>query len=148
MQPELLLNDAQDVLLRENEILDIIDLEFGAAVLGENHAVTAGLTFIGMRLPLSSMRPSPTASTVPLHRTLFAGSVWQINATLGLLLTLDRLDDNTVCERPDAEIRAPYLCNLLRYRSGETTEAVSTLGKRVLTALYTTESVCFCQVPF
>src|SRR6266545_6127631 len=116
----LLLNNAKNVLFGQNQILDVVDLVLGAAVLGEQHLVAS--------LDVHRHAPAVVVQAAladgqdgTFHRALFAGRVGQEDPALGLLFAVRRLDYDAVAERPNAKIichnRCPFVV-IERFLSG------------------------------
>jgi hypothetical protein len=99
----LFLDDTQDVLLGQDQVLDIVDLELGAAILSEQHLVASSNIH---RNELTSIVAASLAycQNGALLGALFAGGIRQEDATLGLLFAISGLYNNPViADRP------PYL---------------------------------------
>src|SRR6266540_888152 len=99
----LLLNNAKNVLFGQNQILDVVDLVLGAAVLGEQHLVAS--------LDVHRHAPAVVVQAAladgqdgTFHRALFAGRVGQEDPALGLRLAVRRLDHHAVSQGPNAKI--------------------------------------------
>src|SRR6266540_2624984 len=116
----LLLNNAKNVLFGQNQILDVVDLVLGAAILSEQHLI-AGLD-IHRHAAAVVIQPAFTdGQDHALHGALFAGRVGQVDAALGLLFAVRRLDYDAVAERPNAKVichnRCPFVA-IERFLSG------------------------------
>src|SRR6266542_1461274 len=105
----LLLNNSQNVLFGQNQILDVVDLVLGAAVLGEQHLV-AGLDVHRHAPAVVVQAALADGQDEALHRALFAGRVGQEDPALGLRLAIRRLDHYTVSQRPNAKISCHSRC--------------------------------------
>src|SRR5919201_5698328 len=87
----------QDVLFRDDQVLDVIELELVAGVLGVEHLV-ADLELHGHLLPVVEDPARPDSLDDAFLRLLLGG-VGKDDPALGPLLPLDRLDDYPVTER-------------------------------------------------
>src|SRR6058998_1115970 len=95
--PPLGLDDAEDVLLAEDQVLLAVELDLGAGVLAEQHPV-AGLHVEGQHLPVFLL-PRADRHHLPLLRLLL-GRIGDDDAARALLfLLLDAPDDHPVLER-------------------------------------------------
>src|SRR6266545_1275524 len=108
----LILNDAENVLFGQNEILDVVDLVLGAAVLGEQHLV-AGLDVHRHAPAIVVQAALADRQDGAFHWALFAGRVGQENPALGLLLAIRRLDYHAVSQRPNAKVSCHNRCPFL-----------------------------------
>src|SRR5688572_19368906 len=92
------LDDAEDVVLAQDEALFAVELGLGSAVLAEEHAVT------DLDGELDALAVDDLAGA---HRDHFAldgllfGGVGDDDAALGLLFLGDTLDDDAVLQRTD-----------------------------------------------
>ena len=91
----LVRDDGEDVLLGQDQEILVVELELGAGILGEEHLV-ADLTSSGMRLPSSSRRPSPAATTVPRCGFSLAVS----GRTIPVLVVSSRPEGRTTTRSP------------------------------------------------
>src|SRR5262245_8908004 len=92
-----LLDDAEDVVLAQNQMLFAVDLHFGTRVLTEQDRVT------GFHVELSDLAvlehfAVADGDDLPLDRLLFGG-VGDDDSALALLFFLDPLDDHAVLQR-------------------------------------------------
>src|SRR5213592_4638818 len=91
------LDDAEDVLLAEDQVLLAVELDLGAGVLAEQHPV-AGLHVEGQHLPVFLL-PRADRHHLPLLRLLL-GRIGDDDAARALLLLLlDAPDDHPVLQR-------------------------------------------------
>src|SRR6058998_2373164 len=95
--PPLGLDDAEDVLLAEDQVLLAVELDLGAGVLAEQHPV-AGLHVEGQHLPVFLL-PRADRHHLPLLRLLLGRIGDDDAASALLLLLLDAPDDHPVLER-------------------------------------------------
>src|SRR2546426_5130486 len=95
--PPLGLDDAEDVLLAEDQVLLAVELDLGAGVLAEQHSV-AGLHVEGQHLPVLLLARAD-GHHLPLLRLLL-GRIGDDDAARALLLLLlDAPDDHPVLQR-------------------------------------------------
>src|SRR5437867_6371578 len=100
----LLLDDLrEDVLLRQDQELLFVDLELGAGVLLEQHAVT-DLEFHGDPVPVLVALPRSDRQDPPLLGLLLRG-VRKHDPALRHVLALKGLDDDAGAERPEFELQ-------------------------------------------
>src|SRR2546425_11771435 len=93
----LSLDDAEDVLLADDQVLLAVELDLGAGVLAEQHPV-AGLHVEGQHLPVFLL-PRADRHHLPLLRLLL-GRIGDDDAARALLLLLlDASDDHPVLQR-------------------------------------------------
>src|SRR5436190_513584 len=91
------LDDAEDVLLAEDQVLLAVELDLGTGVLAEQHPV-AGLHVEGQHLPVLLL-PRADRDHLPLLRLLL-GRIGDDDAARALLLLLlDAPDDHPVLQR-------------------------------------------------
>src|SRR6266540_4647352 len=116
----LLLNNPQNVLFGQNQILDVVDLVLGAAVLGEQHLV-AGLEIHRHAPAVVVQAALADGQNGAFHWALFAGGVGQEDPALGLRLAIRGLDHHPVSQGANAKIschhRYPFVA-IDRFWSG------------------------------
>src|SRR5438128_7574878 len=95
--PPLGLDDAEDVLLAEDQVLLAVELDLGTGVLAEQHPV-AGLHVEGQHLPVFLL-PRADRHHLPLLRLLLGRIGDDDAARTLLLLLLDAPDDHPVLQR-------------------------------------------------
>src|SRR5256886_16298928 len=95
----LLLDDAEDVFLAHHQMLLAVDLDLGAGVLREQHAV-ARLDVQGAHLSVLEDLAVSDSDDLALDGLLFGG-IRDDDATLRLLFLLHALDDHAVLQRPN-----------------------------------------------
>src|SRR5437867_5305379 len=95
--PPLGLDDAEDVLLAEDQVLLAVELDLGAGVLAEQHPV-AGLHVEGQHLPVLLLARADRHH-LPLLRLLLCRVGDDDAARALLLLLLDAPDDHPVLQR-------------------------------------------------
>src|SRR6266446_6534411 len=95
----LLLDDAEDVFLAHHQMLLAVDLDLGAGVLREQHAV-ARLDVQGAHLSVLEDLPVSDGDDLALDGLLLGG-IRDDDATLRLLFLLHALDDHAVLQRPN-----------------------------------------------
>src|SRR5437016_7166879 len=95
--------DRQNVFLRHDQILDLVDLEFVAGVLGVEHLVAD----LELHRHLGAVVEDPSGPHC-LHDALLGlllGGVRKDDPALGLLLFLDRLDHYAVAQRSQVHVQ-------------------------------------------
>src|SRR2546422_209674 len=95
----LLLDDAEDVFLAHHQMLLAVDLDLGAGVLREQHAV-ARLDVQGAHLSVLEDLPVSDGDDLALDGLLLGG-IRDDDATLRLLFLLHALDDHAILQRPN-----------------------------------------------
>src|SRR5579863_3499501 len=97
---ESLLDDAEDVVLAQDQAVFAVDLDLVAAVLAEEHAVADLHVELSNAAVLEDLAVAD-GDDLALDRLLFGG-VGDDDPALGLLLLLHALDDDAVMKRSDA----------------------------------------------
>src|SRR5215831_8856553 len=97
MVVSLLLDDAEDVVLAQNQVVDAVDLDLVAAVLAEQHAV-ALLDGQRAELPLVVRLAVADGDHLGLGRLLLGG-VGDDDPPLGLLFLGDATDQHAILQR-------------------------------------------------
>src|SRR5215831_16526726 len=105
-----LVDDAQHILLTQNEVLLVLHLDLGAGVLAEEDAV-AGLHVQWDLLALLAHLAGSDGDDLPLLG-LFLRRVRNDDAALLRLLLLDSLDENPVVQRTNLHDRSSR-CKML-----------------------------------
>src|SRR3990172_5599506 len=101
----LLLADAEDVVLADDEVLLALELDLGARVLVEEYPV-ALLDLERLELAVLEHLALADGDDLALGGLLLGG-VGDDDASLGLLLLLDALDEDAVLERSDLHAALP-----------------------------------------
>src|SRR5436190_17442616 len=91
-----LADDAEDLVLAQDDVLDVVDLHFGPGVLADQNAV-ADLHFHGDALAVVIEPTGADRDHFPLKRLLFRG-VGDDDAPLHLLFRFHPSDQNPVVE--------------------------------------------------
>jgi len=118
----------QNFFFAEDKQLFVFDLDFRAAVLAEQHAVT-GFTSRGISSPFSRL-PAPTAITSPLGASLLPSQ--DDDSTLDGFFFLDALHDYAIVQRRqiDCHLRKTSVVSF-RFAVGRRA-GISTPHRRVL----------------
>src|SRR5690349_10654181 len=95
--------DRQHVFLRDDQVLDLVDLEFVAGVLGVEHLV-ADLE-LHRHVGAAVQDPSGPHGLDDALLGLLLGGVRKDDPALGLFLTLDRLDHHAVAQRSQVHVQ-------------------------------------------
>jgi hypothetical protein len=101
-------DDAQDLVFAQNHVFLIVDLDFRAGVLAEQHAI-ARLDLERDHLAVLADASRADRDDAALGR-LLAGGVRDDDAALLLFLLLDPLDQDAVVQRPDLHGGTPPRC--------------------------------------
>src|SRR5205807_1331147 len=118
--------DRQHVFLRDDQVLDLVDLEFVAGVLGVEHLV-ADLE-LHRHLGAVVQDPSGPHGLDDALLGLLLGGVRKDNPALGLFLFLDRLDHYAVGQRSQVHVQPSSAESV----STPYARALSTLAGRLL----------------
>src|SRR5438093_11801186 len=109
-------NHGQHVLLRDDQVLDLVDLEFVAGVLRVEHLVAD----LELHRHLGSVVQDPSGPhglDDPLLGLLLGG-VRKDDPALGLLFFLDRLDHYAVAQRPQVHVQPSSADQLIWHSPG------------------------------
>src|SRR5205085_7474920 len=117
----LLLDDAEDVFLAHHQMLLAVDLDLGAGVLREQHAV-ARLDVQGAHLSVLEDLAVSDSDDLALDGLLLGG-VGDDDATLRLLFLLHALDDDAILQRPNLHEVFLQVMDLSWHSYGESAKA-------------------------
>src|SRR5690242_13994545 len=101
----LLLDHAEHVLFTQDEVILALDLDLGARVLAEEHAIT-GLDVERANLAVLEDLTVADGDDLTLERLLL-GRVGDDDAALGLVLLGDALDDEAILKGTNLHLRSP-----------------------------------------
>src|SRR4051812_12406360 len=121
------LEHAHDVAFLHDQQLVAVELDLGAGPLAEQHPVT-NLDAHRRQLALLAAGTRANRQDLALHRLLLGG-VRDDQPTLGLLLFLDALDDDTVVQRPELHLAPSWPGFPGRLMAGTRTNRVPNLAR-------------------
>src|SRR5438067_2488657 len=107
LREDLLLDDAEDVFLAHHQVLFAFDLDLGAGVLREQHAV-ADLDVEGADLAVFEDLAVADCQDLAFDR-LFLGGIGNDDSALRLLFLLHALDDHAILQRSNLHGFSPCL---------------------------------------
>src|SRR5205823_8186253 len=107
LREDLLLDDAEDVFLAHHQVLFAFDLDLGAGVLREQHAV-ADLDVEGADLAVFEDLAVADCQDLAFDR-LFLGGIGNDDSALRLLFLLHALDDPAILQRSNLHGFSPCL---------------------------------------